>query len=59
MTPQEVADRYHIDLPHCGARWPNTGPAGREWTCTLDADHDGDHAATGAGGKRIFSTACP
>lgn len=35
----------NYNLPHCGARWPNRGPAGGEWTCTLDRGHDGDHEA--------------
>ena len=40
--------------PHCGARWPNLGPAGDMWTCTLDAGHDGDHEARGTGGRHLF-----
>jgi hypothetical protein len=39
----------------CGARWPNLGPAGGLWTCTLDAGHDGDHEARGVGGARLAS----
>ena len=37
--------------PHCGAKWPNLGPAGDMWTCTLDRDHDGDHEAHVTGGR--------
>lgn len=52
-----IAERWHPELPHCGATWPNRGPAGGRWTCTLDAGHDGDHAATGPGGNPVHSTA--
>lgn len=48
---------FNPELPHCGARWPNRGPAGGRWTCTLDQGHDGDHKATGNGGRKVFSTA--
>jgi len=40
-------------LPHCGVQWPNLGPAGGVWTCTLDAGHDGDHEAHGRGGRPL------
>lgn len=36
--------------PICAAQWPNLGPAGGLWTCTLDAGHDGDHEAHGHSG---------
>lgn len=36
--------------PICGAQWPNLGPAGGLWTCTLDQGHDGDHEAHGPAG---------
>lgn len=39
----------------CRAQWPNLGPAGGLWTCTLDAGHDGDHEAQGPGGRRLGS----
>jgi hypothetical protein len=42
-------------VPHCGAMWPNLGPAGGEWTCTLDRGHDGDHEALGHGQRRLFT----
>lgn len=44
------------DRPFCGAMWPNLGPAGRLWTCTLDAGHDGDHEARGPGGRLLRSS---
>jgi hypothetical protein len=56
MIEQEVADCFHPDLPHCGFRWLNSGPAGGSWTCTLDAGHDGYHAATGLSGEPVFDT---
>lgn len=31
--------------PMCGAQWPNLGPAGGLWTCTLDEGHNGNHEA--------------
>jgi len=40
----------------CGAQWPNLGPAGNVWTCTLDAGHDGDHEARGPGGKPLLAS---
>ena len=40
-------------VPHCGAQWPNLGPAGGLWTCTLDAGHDGDHEAHKTGGMLV------
>ena len=44
-----------MDVPCCGARWPNLGPAGGLWTCTLDPDHildpDSDHEAHVGVGK--------
>lgn len=42
-------------VPYCGVRWPNLGPAGGLWTCTLDENHDGDHQALGTGGKKLNS----
>ena len=44
------------DRPICGAMWPNLGPAGDLWTCTLDAGHDGDHEARGPGGRPLHSS---
>lgn len=47
-------------VPHCGALWPNRGPAGNSWTCTLDKGHEGNHEAWGPGGPvtgRLFSSA--
>lgn len=41
--------------PHCGVQWPNLGPAGDKWTCTLDKGHDGDHEATGPAGRKLAS----
>lgn len=35
----------------CAAQWPNLGPAGGLWTCTLDTGHDGDHEAHGPEGR--------
>lgn len=46
-------------VPHCGARWPNRGPAGGRWTCTLDKDHDGDHEAGTPGDGRPFYSSAP
>jgi hypothetical protein len=44
-------------LPHCGARWPNRGPAGDWWTCTLDRGHEGDHeAGVPADGRPFYSS---
>lgn len=34
-----------MDGKFCGAQWPNLGPAGGCWICTLDAGHDGWHQA--------------
>lgn len=42
-------------VPHCAAQWPNLGPAGGAWTCTLDKGHDGDHEARGPGGRPLNS----
>lgn len=43
-------------IQHCGVRWPNLGPAGGLWTCTLEAGHDGDHEARGPGGKPLLAS---
>ncbi len=43
------------ETPICGVLWPNLGPAGRTWTCTLGKDHDGDHEARGPGGRELAS----
>ena len=48
-------DWYTEGAPSCGVKWPNLDPAGGMWTCTLDEGHDGDHVATGPGGKRLGS----
>jgi hypothetical protein len=48
-------DQYTGGEPYCGVRWPNLGPAGGLWTCTLDAGHGGDHIATGPVGRRLNS----
>lgn len=48
---------FNPELPYCGARWPNRGPAGARWTCTLDRGHDGDHEATGLYGRPVYSSA--
>ena len=44
----EIADEG--PRPICGVRWPNLGPAGGAWICTMDKDHDGDHEAHGPAG---------
>lgn len=49
MTPGENLPPL-LERPHCGAQWPNLGPAGQLWTCTLDAGHDGFHEAYGLNG---------
>jgi hypothetical protein len=36
--------------------WPNLGPAGKLWTCTLDMGHDGDHEARGRDGAPLLSS---
>lgn len=46
-------------LPHCAARWPNRGPAGGQWICTLDKGHDGDHEAGTPGDGRPFFSSVP
>jgi len=63
MSPISYFDRDRRDLdpdepavPHCGAFWPNLGPAGGRWTCTLDQGHDGYHEARGPRGGRLFSS---
>ena len=48
-------DQYTEGELICGVKWPNLGPAGGMWICTLDEGHDGDHAATGPGGERLNS----
>jgi hypothetical protein len=41
-------------VPHCGVTWPNLGPAGGLWTCTLDVGHGGDnHEARRTGGHLV------
>jgi hypothetical protein len=40
----------------CGAQWPNLGPAGGIFTCTLDTGHDGDHEARGLGGAPLLAS---
>ena len=47
----------NYELPHCGARWPNRGPAAGQWTCTLDRGHSGEHMATGGASGPLYSCA--
>lgn len=52
-----TAPNYNPGLPVCGARWPNRGPAGGRWICTLDRGHDGDHeAGIPADGRPFYSS---
>ncbi len=41
-------------LPPCLVQWPNLGPAGGLWTCTLDLGHEGDHKAHVTGDALAF-----
>ena len=40
----------------CPARWPNLGPAGGIWQCTLNVGHVGDHEARGVGGAPLLAS---
>lgn len=51
-----MADTDPSAILFCGEKWPNLGPAGGLWTCTLDVGHDGDHEARGPGGRRLYSS---